>query len=94
VLNVNPVGRVGEIDQLLAVPPVFVAVTAVIAEFNVADKVEALNVMLGAKRTSLTVTVLVVDAVFAFPELSRTVPAPTFKVKLPVVADTEESKIV
>jgi hypothetical protein len=93
-LNVNPVGRDGEIDQLLAVPPVLVAVTAAMAEFTVADKVETLNVMLGARRTSLMVTVLVEDAVFAFPELSRTVPAPTLKVKSPVVAEDEESKTV
>jgi hypothetical protein len=76
------------------VPPVLVAVTAVMDEFKVADKVEALNVMLGASKTLLTVTVLLEDAVFAFPELSKTPPAPTLKVKLPVVAETEESKIV
>jgi hypothetical protein len=94
VLNVNPEGRLGEIDQLLAVPPVFVAVTAVIALFTVADNVETLKVILGARSTSLIVTVLVEDAVFAFPELSRTVPAPTLKVRSPVVAEDEESNTV
>lgn len=94
VLNVKPEGKLGEIDQLLAVPPVFDAVTAVMALFTVADNVETLKVMLGASSTSLIVTVLVDEAVFAFPELSRTVPAPTFNVRSPVVAEDEESKIV
>jgi hypothetical protein len=94
VLNVRPAGNVGVIDQLLAVPPVFVAVTAVIAVLMVAETDAVLKVILGASRTVFTVTVVVADAVFALPELSRTVPAPTLKVKLPVVAETDDSRIV
>jgi hypothetical protein len=94
VLNVSPAGNVGVIDQLLAVPPVFVAVTAVIAVLMVAETDAVLKVILGASRTVFTVTVVVADAAFALPELSRTVPAPTLKVKLPVVAETDDSRIV
>jgi len=94
VLNVSPAGNVGVIDQLLAVPPVFVAVTAVIAVLMVAEIDAALKVILGAKRIALTVIVVVAEAVFALPELSRTVPAPTLKVKFPVVAETDDRSIV
>jgi hypothetical protein len=94
LLKVKPAGSVGETVQLLAVPPLFVAVTAVIALLTVAVIVAALRVMLGARSTSLTVTVYVDEAVFALPELSNTAVAPTLRFKLPDVADMDESKIV
>lgn len=94
VLKVSPAGSEGEIDQLLAVPPVFVAVTAVIALLTVAVTDDALKVILGASNMSFTVTVLVADAVFALPELSNTALAPTLRVKFPVVAETDDRRIV